>query len=698
MFYSQTLLGLKGELGTVWCAAHMNRPLKKSQYIATDIPQTVDRIIEINVPMALRMSSHLLVGVVKIYSKKVDYLYHDWSLLNTWVAKAFVSPQVDLPENARQAPVESVTLPSALNLDDFDLDDDTLEREFDNHLRSEEDITLTDQIPTGIDPYVSVTFEEDIRSESSPMDVDQSTGPVSGHFREIDVEMAHEATPENEPRDSNVAPDIGTYTPRNDTEELPEFQDPRPSNLTEELNPNTERSDANSPGSVPEIEIRRDAAHDLSPASHPPFAAEEQNVRVEETESLDETLNEKEPTIPSIDEEVLNSRRGSAFELRSGSPGFAGSEEERRDFVHPSPQLALQPSPPPQPQIRPRKRKRFDKVTVLTNSEMKERLEDPSDTLRKRKKCPSSKLNVWRLNNQSKKDQSFNEPLLTGVSDVLRSSVFEKDCVASKPYLAVSDETFPEPPSVSSPTRETETEINPASPIPQSRVPDSTNPDGTVQQSPAQQTEDVQDFATPRSAHAESVATEAQSPRTFNNEDMGIEHLRDSSFPVYMPSPPPRSSPFRTDDFTTQSGTWETRSYRTEPSTSTNLEDMPELRNSGLSAVPEMTDEELNFLEVGSNTPVRSPASQDSDALTGRTRALVQYLQQRSSSSPSSSHSSGDLSLNKILAGKTKKLAARMFFETLVLKSRGLIDMQQDQPYGDIALKLMPALFSKVQT
>lgn len=45
---------------------------------------------------------------------------------------------------------------------------------------------------------------------------------------------------------------------------------------------------------------------------------------------------------------------------------------------------------------------------------IRERLEDPSDTLRKRKKMPSSKVNVWRLNNQSKKDQIFNEPLFTG--------------------------------------------------------------------------------------------------------------------------------------------------------------------------------------------------------------------------------------------------------------------------------------------
>lgn len=82
-----------------------------------------------DVPMALRMSGHLLLGVVRIYSKKVDYLFRDCTLLNTWLAKAFVSTQVDLPEDARQAPVESVTLPEALNLDDFDLeDDDTLER------------------------------------------------------------------------------------------------------------------------------------------------------------------------------------------------------------------------------------------------------------------------------------------------------------------------------------------------------------------------------------------------------------------------------------------------------------------------------------------------------------------------------------------------------------------------------------------
>ncbi|KAF3497694.1 hypothetical protein DY000_02056631 [Brassica cretica] len=421
MFYSHVYLARKGPLGTVWAAAHLQQRLKKSHYTATNIPKTVDLIMFPEAPLALRLSGHLLLGVVRIYSKQVDYLFRDCALFTTWLSKSFVSTQVDLPEDARQAPVESVTLPQALNLDDFQLDDDTHEGEFDNHLRSQEDITLTDQIPTGVDPYVAITFDEDISSGPSPMDVD----------------------------------------------------------------------------------------------------------------------------------------------------------------------------------------------------------------------------------------------------------VFDKDCVSSKPYLAVPSESIPEPAPVSSPTREAEAGVHPTSSVPQSAVPDSTHPDDTLQRSPVRQTED---------------------------DDTGIERFRDGGYTDFMPSPPPRFSPSsRTDDFTTQtSRASETESYRTEPSTSAYRDDMPGLMTSGISAIPEMADEELYFLDVGGNTPVRSPASQDSDALTGRTRALAQYLKERSSVSPSSSTSSGDLSLGKILEGKTRKLAARMFFETLVLKSRGLIDMHQEQPYSDITLKLMPGLFSKV--
>lgn len=76
------------------------------------------------VPIALRMSGHLLLGVVRIYSKKVDYLYQDCNIVFTTLRKAFASIELNLPEDARQAPVEVITLPETFDLDAVDLDDD----------------------------------------------------------------------------------------------------------------------------------------------------------------------------------------------------------------------------------------------------------------------------------------------------------------------------------------------------------------------------------------------------------------------------------------------------------------------------------------------------------------------------------------------------------------------------------------------
>jgi cohesin complex subunit SCC1 len=84
-------------LGKVWLAAHMERKLSKTQTLQTDIEQSVglcfyiflildpttntvaaDAIMgqEIEV-MALRLSGQLLLGVVRIYSRKAKYLLDD---------------------------------------------------------------------------------------------------------------------------------------------------------------------------------------------------------------------------------------------------------------------------------------------------------------------------------------------------------------------------------------------------------------------------------------------------------------------------------------------------------------------------------------------------------------------------------------------------------------------------------------------
>mmetsp|Transcript_40513 Transcript_40513/g.73007 ORF Transcript_40513/g.73007 Transcript_40513/m.73007 type:complete len:788 (+) Transcript_40513:331-2694(+) len=78
MFYSQIILAKKGPLGKIWLAAHWgDKKLGRPQIFATDISNSVDTIVNPAVPLALRVSGHLLLGVVRIYSRKVRYLMHD---------------------------------------------------------------------------------------------------------------------------------------------------------------------------------------------------------------------------------------------------------------------------------------------------------------------------------------------------------------------------------------------------------------------------------------------------------------------------------------------------------------------------------------------------------------------------------------------------------------------------------------------
>ena len=103
MFYSVQLLAKKGPLGTVWIAGHLDKRLKRNQIYETNIASSVgkfeptqseacavtaltichnvlcitDSIINPEAPLALRLSGQLLLGVVRIYSRKITYLYSD---------------------------------------------------------------------------------------------------------------------------------------------------------------------------------------------------------------------------------------------------------------------------------------------------------------------------------------------------------------------------------------------------------------------------------------------------------------------------------------------------------------------------------------------------------------------------------------------------------------------------------------------
>lgn len=78
MFYSETLLQKTGPLARVWLSANLERKLSKTHILQSDLNESIEAIITPSqAPMALRLSGQLLLGVVRIYSRKARYLLDD---------------------------------------------------------------------------------------------------------------------------------------------------------------------------------------------------------------------------------------------------------------------------------------------------------------------------------------------------------------------------------------------------------------------------------------------------------------------------------------------------------------------------------------------------------------------------------------------------------------------------------------------
>ncbi|KAF8894892.1 Rec8 like protein-domain-containing protein [Gymnopilus junonius] len=183
MFYSETILSRRGPLGRVWLAAHMERKLSKSQTLQTDIEQSVEAIMgqEIEV-MALRLSGQLLLGVVRIYSRKAKYLLDDCNEALLKIKMAFRPGVVDLTEDQLTVNKTAITLQTnGLGLDlllpDVDWDMDFEDRPLQHHGHHQahvDDITLrtADDYQLGI---------------SDPFDIGPSDGIGSQDFNDLDL-------------------------------------------------------------------------------------------------------------------------------------------------------------------------------------------------------------------------------------------------------------------------------------------------------------------------------------------------------------------------------------------------------------------------------------------------------------------------------------------------------------------------------
>ncbi|GKV46848.1 hypothetical protein SLEP1_g53809 [Rubroshorea leprosula] len=452
MFYSQTFLARKGPLYSVWCAAHhlQQHHLKKSYCTSADIRSTVERIMYPDIPIALRMSDHLLLGVV------------------------FDAKKVDLPDNENQAPVHAITLPETFNLDALELDDDDTyytEGSPDNHIRNEEDIRLPDQIPTGANPCIAITFDEDmmdvLHSEAAPesgvrlMDEDVILqSPIGGNLQNKELNAAvafQDPGPANETTLPGTSMVFGGIGPSSQTEVLRptmDFYNSHPGNETEA--PNIIHDDSVTQDFA-EIEVRWDTVPYISneclPLGHP----EQRNDASEMRVSLERIWDDKEIHTPILRSMSTSGAESIPFHDHSGPPMSAAFRESPGNLSgHKSPQLAIQPSPPVQ---QPRKRQRtqgrfFDTELVLSNRSMKKALEDSSDLVRKRMNVCGSALAVWKSNSILRKGQLFHGASVTGLC-VDISEMLERDYTFAKPNLAVLQGAVSSPRILQSPAPST---------------------------------------------------------------------------------------------------------------------------------------------------------------------------------------------------------------------------------------------------
>jgi cohesin complex subunit SCC1 len=174
MFYSQLILAKKGPLGKIWLAAHFKKKLNKKQIYTTSIQQSVrtspppllyyysslsplcppkftfrnkshtflffsffhfihfllrtfpcaESVISPDEPLSLRVSGHLLLGIVRIFSQQCQYLVTDCNDARVKIMMAFHSKSgsVNLKEAEQMAAPGQLNMPLVFH--DFNDQDD----------------------------------------------------------------------------------------------------------------------------------------------------------------------------------------------------------------------------------------------------------------------------------------------------------------------------------------------------------------------------------------------------------------------------------------------------------------------------------------------------------------------------------------------------------------------------------------------
>ncbi|KAK2942683.1 putative N terminus of Rad21 / Rec8 like protein [Blattamonas nauphoetae] len=115
-----------GLLGQVWIAATYDRNLSKGKILQINIPAAVNIIEEgvpteenpkNKIPLPLRYQAHLLIGLIRIYTRKLKYLSDDINEFDSRLNTTIEGKCIDLPPNTGHGSRSHITIPeSPLNM------------------------------------------------------------------------------------------------------------------------------------------------------------------------------------------------------------------------------------------------------------------------------------------------------------------------------------------------------------------------------------------------------------------------------------------------------------------------------------------------------------------------------------------------------------------------------------------------------
>ncbi|KAI5454367.1 Electron transfer flavoprotein alpha-subunit [Naganishia albida] len=220
MLLTELILSKDNVLSQVWIAAHYERKLSKQQALKISVQDSVDDILRENAePTALRMSGQLMLGVVRIYSRKTQYLFDDCKDVRDKITMAFRPGQVDLPAEQLIANKNAITYTERRNEYDIMMSDLNMNMSWNEiaknfqplglHLANEADITLPRAHYAASARSSSISRESEYESQrgragtaepfEEGIDLGLNLGNDLGDLGDISVEFGREAGVERAP-------------------------------------------------------------------------------------------------------------------------------------------------------------------------------------------------------------------------------------------------------------------------------------------------------------------------------------------------------------------------------------------------------------------------------------------------------------------------------------------------------------------